>query len=235
MTAQARLFYARRRRRSILDPGLGLFKTHDLGFSGDVQVGLRFPDRFRPVTFRTRIRRTGASPRGTVFELGGAVTDLIVYVDGTDLQVAAGASSGDDGLLVTAANFLPPEGTDALVTVAVLPNAGFVWLFKDNRTVASGRTVSGRMSQGWGSTSLGSVGTIVGGANTRVDTGGFEVLQDVEIVEPVSVYMGQIPRHLVVGEDVISTTPLVPQGPDTDKRGSFSQDSYTESFSGGGG
>lgn len=226
---QATLYSHRERRRANVDPALGLFRTHTLGRSGTVQTGMRFPDRFRPITFQVGVRRLTSAARGTIFEFGDTASSLIAYVNGASLEVAVGTSTGDNGVSFALPNVFPADNSAALITIAIIPARGYIVVFIDHAQAARVLTASGGMSAGWGNAGQGAIGTIAGTANSRIDFGGFEDLANAEIIKPLSGYQGQVPRSAFRALAATQTIPLVPTG----QTGSFSS-AFDASFDGGG-
>src|SRR5690554_2597939 len=88
---QARLYRARERRLSHVDPAFLLSQTH-LSVGEEIpDTGTVFPDRTRPITFRFGLRRSSLSD-GVIFSFGSS-RQLVVTLDDSNLIVSVGDGS----------------------------------------------------------------------------------------------------------------------------------------------
>lgn len=152
----AQLYNARRRRKALFDPASGLFRTHVFTTADtNIDTAAVFGDsdsRTLPITFAFSLLRTGTGD-GIVLEFGSDARGLAVWVDGADLNVAAGAGtvSADDGITLNAADALP-LATSATGTLTLTGNAadgetvsinGRAYTFQDALTNVDGNVLIG--------------------------------------------------------------------------------------------
>ena len=224
-------FHSRERRKSHLDPALGLFQTHSFGTSDTaIDTGVRFPVRSRPITFSVDVRRSG-SPNGIVLELGDSTTGLALWLDGATVGFTAGDAAGDQGVLATADNVLMADGQLAKFTFGVVPGSGVIALWNRSSLIAYAQSAAMSMNNGWASSALGAIGEINGTVTTRVPLGQRQPLTGASIAKGVRSFQGQVPRQFLGRFLEAPEIPLIPLVP-PDSQGSFS-DSFSESFSGG--
>lgn len=157
----------------------------------------QFPIRSTPITFWTSIRVTGASPAGLIFEIGDASTAIAAWVDGNDLSFRAGNSlAADRGLATFTQGTSLPIGLELDLVFAVRPGDGRVRIWGNGREIARDVAVNGQLPLGWASASNGAFAAAATGALPA------DVLQtgapsDFEVIHPLSVYVGNVPRHFV--------------------------------------
>lgn len=209
----ARQFYARERRKSLLDPAFKLFGSHNFGVSpADIDTGAHFLDRDRAVTFSFSIKRTTASPNGVILELGDATTGLAVWIENMTLGFAVGEGTGDDGLTLShTATFLGMDQQHDIV-VSCIPGRAAVCIWDQGKIIGSGRTASGSMPNGWSSGAAGSIGRVNGAFTPRIPTPQAVDLVGVNIVRPVKFYDGQFPQQFAVHTIAPPVTPPTPGG-----------------------
>lgn len=206
---QAIYFHSRQRRRSLA--GIPeMFRTHKfVGTSviGDPTIATStvFPVRTGLVTFKTAIRivDTGSVPaehRGLVFEFGGAVAGAALWIGDQTISFHAGDSGLANGATTEYDNGVElPVGAEFELVAAARPGDGRVRLWANgqelfDRTPAS----NGAFTDVWASTNDGSFasaksGTII----TDVPAASDQAPDGFEVIEPLSVYVGQVPRHFV--------------------------------------
>jgi len=170
---QAAFFHSRERRRSLA--GIPeLYRTHRVFGGGVMEVAsldtaALFPDRSRPITFQTAIEITGGAPSATVFSLGTAT----LTVSGSQITFTFGALTATfDNTVVL------PIGLQLDLTVSVNPGAGIARLWGNGQELAR---VSSTPITEWSDGAVGSFATPV---------------SDIIVLEPLSVYQGQKPRHM---------------------------------------
>lgn len=208
-----------------------------------------FPDLTSRFSFRTKIRVTGASPTGLIFELGNATTAIAAFVTATTLVLRAGDAAAADRALAT---FTPAGGwatsRELDLLFAVQPGEGRVRIYGDGLelardqsagdTITAGSFVVGERYTiatigttdftliGAASNTVGLVFTATGvGSGTGTATeirfpngwsagsdGAFAAAAvgvlpadvtetgaptDFDVIDPLSVYLGQVPRHFI--------------------------------------
>lgn len=205
MTTQAALFYARERRRSLAGVP-NLFKTHRIAGVASLPVaviatGDLFPLAVRqaPVTFQTSFVLAAPTPRsGLIFEFGDASGGVAAWIaaDDTVFIRAGGPTVGSDAVIVsTIAPLVAGHRYD--LTIGALPGVGLLqfqindaWL--DNRANAAvGNFGAGGV---WSSDGGGSFASAANGA-VPVDVSETGAPLNFSVVEALSVYTGQLPRH----------------------------------------
>lgn len=185
---QALRFYARRRRESLA--GLArMHRTHRI-FGGTV-MGVDpivtvdvFPDRTTPVTFRTVVRTVAGAGNhsGRIFQIG---TDpkVFLFFNNTLIGATAGAVGTGDGTplgMWTVPGGIPDDWEVELVT-AVNPGNGKMRIWANGQSVIAVQAANESFNGPWSD------------ANDGVFVA--PELNRVEVIEPLSVYVGQLPRH----------------------------------------
>ena len=171
---QAAFFHSRERRRSLAGVP-ELYRSHRVGGVGtmaDVSFdsGAAFPDRARPITFQTAFEVTGAAPSANLFTFGTA--SVIVGLQTITATFGSLVATFDNG-----ATF--PVGLQIDLVVAVNPGAGMVRMWGNGRELV--RLTDTPIAE-WGD---GAVGPFAVGPT------------DITVLEPLSAYDGQKPRHMV--------------------------------------
>ena len=91
---QAVLYNARDRRKSLMDPAFGLFRTHTLNAADNPipSASLSSFQRSQDVAFKVQVQRDGATlPNGLLFEIGDSTLGgVAAYLDGADVTFVAG-------------------------------------------------------------------------------------------------------------------------------------------------
>jgi len=175
--AQAVRFHARERRLSLAGVP-ELHRTHRIyGVTGmavaSIDTGAVFPNRTSPITFRTAIRITEntGEHRGLVFEFGDATTGAALWIGDETIGFHAGDDGTTDGATALFDNGAElPVGLELELIAAIRPGDGRVRLFAS--------AVQG--------TIIADVPEISQGAPAGFD-----------VIEALSVYQGQIPRHFI--------------------------------------
>lgn len=201
---QASLFHARERRRSLAGVP-ELFRSHQI-FGGtampvaSIDTGAIFPSRSGLVTFKTAIRITENSGehRGLVFEFGDSATGVALWIGDETIGFHAGDDGDADG--ATALYDLGaelPVGAEYSLTAAVRSGDGRVRLWANGTEIARA-TATNESIAAWAADSAGSFaaaaqGTVV--ADVPVASQGAPT--GFTVIEPLSVYVNQIPRHFV--------------------------------------
>jgi len=202
--AQAVRFHARERRLSLAGVP-ELHRTHRIyGVTGmavaSIDTGAVFPNRTSPITFRTAIRITEntGEHRGLVFEFGDATTGAALWIGDETVGFHAGDDGTTDGATALFDNGAElPVGLELELIAAIRPGDGRVRLFGNGREIARGVASGGSVSP-WAADSEGSFASAVQGTIIadvpEISQGapaGFDV------IEALSVYQGQIPRHFI--------------------------------------
>lgn len=201
---QASLFHARERRRSLAGVP-ELFRTHRIrGASAmavaSIDTGAIFPSRAGFVTFKTAIRITENSGehRGIVFEFGDSTTAVALWVGDQTVGFHAGDAGDADGATALFNNGAElPVGAEYSLVAAVRPGDGRVRLWANGTEVARAQATNEAISA-WAADSAGAFAAAVQGtvvadvpAISQGAPAGFDV------IEPLSVYINQIPRHFL--------------------------------------
>lgn len=204
---QAIFFHSRERRRSLAGiPEMN--RTHRLFGDtvmeiADITTGDIFPVRNVPVAFKTAITITenAGQHRGLVFEFGDDAIGSALWVGDETI----GFHSGEDGTVNGATALFDnvaelPVGLELELIVAVRPGDGRVRMWGNGDELARSTASSDGFGAAgaWSAASNGSFaaaaqGTIVPDvpAISQGAPAGFTV------IEPLSVYVGQVPRHFV--------------------------------------
>ena len=199
---QAVYFHSRERRKSLAGTP-ELHRTHRI--FGDTVMAVApiaaalFPVRDTLITFKTAIRITAAAPTGLVFEFGSSSRGVAIWVDNNLLRVRAGSAATFDRARATFNNTVDfPVGLEMEIVAAVRPGDGRVRLWGNGRELARDTSVNGNFGSpsDWAASSAGSFATAVQGS-TPADVDQTGAPTNFEVIEPLSVYVGQIPRHFV--------------------------------------
>lgn len=199
--------HAVRRRRSLAGVP-EMFRTHQIHGTtamavANIDTGLIFPSRTTPITFRTAIEITAnvGVHRGIVFEFSGSDIGAALWIGDETI----GFHAGEDGTVNGATalfdnNAELPVGLLMDLVVAVRPGDGRVRMWGNGeelaRATASSNTFG--VADAWAENSNGSFSAAVQG-NVIVDV---PVVSQIApdgftVIEPLSVYVGQVPRHFV--------------------------------------
>jgi len=206
---QAVYFHARQRRRSLA--GIPeLHRTHYIAGSAMAVATInnaQFPaaDHTRTVTFKTAIRilaGTGGGldeHRGLVFELGSSAIGVALWLDDTTISFRAGENGSVNGAVAELDNTVElPTGLELELVAAVRPGDGRVRLWANGQEVARATASSNTFGAAgtWMAASDGSFAAAVSGT-TPADVTQTGAPSGFEVIEPLSVYLGQVPRHFV--------------------------------------
>lgn len=192
---QASRFHRRERRRSLAGHP-ELFQTHLYPIPTAAIDSDSFPERESPVTFVTTIRITGATPAGLIFEIGDATTAVAAYVDDDELVFRAGDSAGDAAEATYTYVGGLPVGLELDLEFSARPGDGRVRIWGEGRELARAEAANGSFPNGWAAASDGSFAAAVNGT-TAADVMQQGAPSDFDVVEPLRVYVGQVPRHFV--------------------------------------
>lgn len=165
-----------------------------------IDTGEIFPVRDRLITFLTAIRITdnAGEHRGIVFEFGDSTTATALWIGDETIGFHSGDAGTTDGATALFDNGAElPVGLELRLIAAVRPGDGRVRLYGNGREIARGEASGGSASP-WAADSAGAFAAAVQGtvvadvpAISQGAPAGFEV------IEPLSVYQGQVPRHFV--------------------------------------
>ncbi len=189
-------FHSRERRRSLAGVP-ELFRTLSLAIpTASIPTG-SFPDREAVFTFQTAIRITGGTPVGLIFEFGNATTAIAAWLNDTDIQFRAGGVAAADRGLATFDNTVSlPLTLEMDLVFAVRPGDGRVRIWANGGEIARDTASGGAFPAGWAADSAGAFAAAASGALPA------DVLQtgapsDFDVIQPMSVFAGQVPRHFV--------------------------------------
>lgn len=196
--AQAFRYHSRERRRSLAGVP-ELFRTHAYPIpSATIDVaGFPDPSRSRPVTFHTAVEFGAGAHAGLVFELGDDTTAVALYVDGQVLTLRAGdASAGDfaEASFDNGAAFT--EGLRLELVAAIDPGTGRARLWAEGVELARDQAANGALPNGWAAETDGAFAAAATGA-LPADVTETGAPANFAVVAPLSVYVGQVPRHFV--------------------------------------
>ena len=195
---QALRFHSRERRRSLA--GIPeLFRTHFFGIPTATVLANAFPVRDTLVTFQTSIRIvTGASAAGLIFELGDATTAIAAWFDTPGLLSfrAGGAAAADRGLAEFDNGGAFPDDLELDLVFAVRPGDGRVRIWANGEELARDVASGGQLPSGWAASSDGAFAAAATGALPAdvLETG---APVDFDVIQSLSVFVGQAPRHFV--------------------------------------
>lgn len=196
------------RRRLSLAGVPELFRTHQI-FGGtamavaDIDTNVQFPIRTTPVTFKTSIRilANAGVHRGLVFELGGSGTGTALWVEDEKIGFHAGEDGTVNGAtaLFDFANELT-VGAEFELIVAARPGDGRVIMWSHGNELARSAASSGGFGGGnqWAGIDNGSFAAAPQSAILPDVPAASQIAPDgFEVIEPLSIYIGQVPRHFV--------------------------------------
>lgn len=204
---QAIFFHSRERRRSLAGiPEMN--RTHQLFGDtvmeiADIATGDIFPVRNTLISFKTAITITenAGQHRGLVFEFGDAAIGSALWVGDSTI----GFHSGEDGTINGATALFDntvelPVGLELELIVAARPGDGRVRIWGNGNELARS-TATANVFGAAGSWSAASNGSFAAAAQGAVVPDVPAVSQGAPagftVIEPLSVYVGQVPRHFV--------------------------------------
>lgn len=165
----------------------------------DVPIA-QFPVRTTLVTFKTVVRITAAAAvAGLIFEIGDSTIGVGAWLGSQTL----GFHAGEDGTVNGATALLDngaawPDGLELELVFGVRPGDGRVRIWANGLEVARSVSSGGDfgVAEAWAAASNGSFAAVVQGT-TPVDVVETGAPTNFAVIEPLSVYMGQVPRHFV--------------------------------------
>ncbi len=207
---QAVLFHGRERRLSLAGVP-EMFRTHLIRGATDFPVliatGTSFPsaDRIRPITWKTAVRMTAdgtvaTQHRGLCFEVGGSTNGSVLWVDDDRIGFRAGAAelSGDEAVAVFDNGTELVAGLELDIVVAAIPGDGRIRMWLNGKEAARATATNGTFNTEWSGSGSGTFASIVIGVlPTDVPTTSAIAPDGFELIEPLSAYVGQVPRHFV--------------------------------------
>lgn len=192
-------FYARERRRSLAGVPK-MYRTHLKPIPTTPVLATEFPVamRDRPFSFQTVIRITAAAPVGLIFELGDATTAIAAWINDTTINFRAGGAAAADRGLATFDNTVSlPDTLELDLVFAVRPHDGRVRIWGNGNEIARDVASGGAFPSGlWASASNGAFAAAAVGA-LPADVTQTGAPTNFQVVEPLSTYVGQVPRHFV--------------------------------------
>ncbi len=151
------------------------------------------------MTFSTEIVVDGVTPAGLLFELGDATTAIAAWLDDTTINFRAGDAAAADRAIATftIAGGLP-VGFTAVLTFAINPGNGQARIYssRSSSDIARGTASGGQLPNGWAAASNGAFAAAAVGA-LPADVTQTGAPTDFEVIAPLRVYTGQLPRHFV--------------------------------------
>ena len=197
---QAALFHARERRKSLA--GIpDLFRTHQIVGSGAMAVAnideAQFASKSTPITFKTAIRITAAaSVAGLLFELGDSTAGAGLWLGSQTLGFHAGAAGTVNGATALFDNGAAwPDGLELDIVAAIRPGDGRVIIWGNGEELARSTASGGSFTSNlWASDSNGSFAAAVQGT-TPADVLQTGAPTNFDVIEPLSVYLGSVPRQ----------------------------------------
>lgn len=182
------------------------FLTHNIHGSAGIGVtpldtDALFPDRSVPIMFQTRIRIQAGTSQGLIFELGSSTRGAAAWVEpnGIGLVAGDGVVANDRASAVWDLGAALATDREFLLTFAIIPGAGKVRLWNYGIRQANGVAVSNDFGPGdWADTEDGSFASaVVGTVMADVPVGSRIAPSNFVVIEPLRVYVGQIPRNYV--------------------------------------
>jgi hypothetical protein len=194
-------FYGRERRKSLA--GIPrMFRTHNL-FGASMSVSTidtdaLFPDRSGPVTFRTAIRIDANPCAGLIFELGSSTSGCALALLNQYIGFAAGTHDGTHGGNALFNNGSPlPPGLELELVGALRPGSGEIRLWGNGRELARLTVSAGNFAGSWADSEDGSFADASSGTIPAALAAADFAPTNFTVIEPLSVYVGQVPRHFV--------------------------------------
>lgn len=204
--SQAHLFHSRERRKSLA--GIPeLHRTHRI-FGGTAMAvadvdAAQFPTRTTLCTWKTAIRITenAGQHRGIILELGDSDIGVAAWVGDQTI----GFHAGEDGTVNGATALYDagaelPVGLELELVFSVSPGDGKVRIWGNGIEIARSESSGGDFGTAgtWANSSNGSFAAAIQGT-TPVDVPAISqgAPAGFEVIEPLSIYVGQKPRHFV--------------------------------------
>ncbi len=186
---------AQERRRSLA--GIPeMYRTVQNTIPTDPLLAASFPGINSPITFWTSIRITGASPNGLIFGMGTSSRSIAAWVDGDKLTFRAGDTAEDDRGFAEFDNTVTlPVGLELDLVFAVRPGDGRVRIWGNGTEIARDTAVNGQMTSGWMESGDGAFAA--GAGDLSDDVTQTDEPSDFDVIQPMSSYAGQVPRHFV--------------------------------------
>ena len=193
---QAVYFHSRERRRSLAGVP-EMFRTRFSGIPVTPVLATEFPSRDVLFAFWTAVRITGATPTGLIFELGDATTAIAAWIDDNEINLRAGdAAAADRGLAQFDNVASLPNTIELDLVFAVRPGDGRVRIWGNGTEIARGVATNGQLTNGWAASSNGAFAAAAVGA-LPADVTQTGAPTNFEVIQPMSVYVGQVPRHFI--------------------------------------
>ncbi len=200
---QAVRFYSRARRRSLA--GLDrMFRTHR--FVGTTEIGVEpiatssvFSNLGGSITFKTSIRidANAGVHTGIVFEFGAGSRGCGLFLEDDRITWRAGGLStiGATAIFLNGAE-LPP-GLELELVVAVNSGNGKVRMWGNGAELARDQAAAGALTVGWTGTGTGTFAKLPANVVSEIPVGARVAPDGFTVIEPLSAYVGQLPRHFV--------------------------------------
>lgn len=180
-----------------------MFRTHFIALpSVAIVTNDLFPDRDAPITFVADIRIlvNAGVHKGLVFEFGSDVNGAAVWIDDDKIGFTIGNGVVDTVAAATGVfdfgSEIPP-GLEAIIVLAIRPGDGKARLWFNSRRLIAAEASGGTFTAGlWADTGDGSYASAPNGTTPLNVPAASRVIPDgFELISPLSVYQGQIPRQ----------------------------------------
>ena len=196
-------YYARERRLSFA--GLqNLFLSLSQPIPTTIEENAQFAPFDRPSTLQTRIRVTGGSPLGLVFELGSSTIGAAIWVDalGIFASFGSGVAASNDAVVVS---FQPvgglPDTAEFDIVASILPGNGKARMWINGVLTLDGKNqaVNAGLTSGvWSDTGNGSFAAAPNGTVTQaVPVAARIAPSDFAVIETLSYFSGQLPQQFL--------------------------------------
>lgn len=202
---QAVYFHSRERRRSLAGiPELYRTAQHFGGTAmavASLDTDALFPDLTLPITFKTAITITDnvGQHRGLVFEFGDAAIGAALWVGDETIGFHAGEDSTVNGATALFDNSAElPIGWSPEIVVSIRPGDGRIRMWANGNELARATASSDTfgVAGAWTAASEGSFAAAAQGAVVPDVPAASQGAPDgFTVVEPLSVFNGQVPRH----------------------------------------
>lgn len=197
---QAVYFHARERRRSLAGVP-ELHRTHQIygtTVMASTIAAAQFPTRNTLVTFKTAIRITAAAAvAGLIFEIGDGDIGIGAWLGSQTLGLHAGEDGTTNGATALFDNGAAwPDGLELDLVFGVRPGDGRVIIWANGDEVARSQASSNTFGAGgtWANSADGAFAQGVEGA-APVDVVEQGAPTNFDVIEPLSAYVGSVPRH----------------------------------------
>lgn len=162
-----------------------------------IDTGAVFPVRSGLITFTTAIRITGAAPLGMVFEFGSSTRGCGLAVAGALMAGTGGGNTTEAATAIFDYLSTMPVGLELELVLALRPGTGEVRLWGNGQELARAAASSGSFGGDWADTEAGSFAQVAAGTVPAGISIANQDPVDFDVIQPLSVYVGQVPRQFV--------------------------------------